>query len=131
DDITIDASFKAKAGSQLAKDMESAGKGESLFGGLATKDDAISGNITVTLPDEVKKALAPAIDDLIKEGLEQEKDQIKKALAKAALEKISPTLKAGEIDGGVSIRGPDKDGHYTFVGGLRVKDGKGIETFLR
>jgi hypothetical protein len=131
DDIVVDLSFKAKAGTALAKDMESAAKGQSLFAGLAGKDDAISANITATLPEDIKKALGPVVDDLIKQATEQEKDEVKKALAKAGLERLAPTLKAGEIDAGVSLRGPDSGGHYTAVAGVHVKDGKGLEGFLR
>jgi hypothetical protein len=131
DDLILDASFKAKPGSALAKDMEAAGKGRSLFAGLAGKGDALSGNLTVTLPEDIKKVLGPAIDEAIKKAVDDEKDQVKKALMKAGMERLAPTLKAGEIDAGVSIRGPDAAGHFTAIGGIHVKDGKGLEGFLR
>jgi hypothetical protein len=131
DDIALDFAFKAKAGTQLAKDMAAAGKAKTLFAGLATKNDAITVNGTVNIPEEIKKTLAPAIEAAIKQAVEEEKDQVKQALMKKAAESLMPTLKAGEIDAGFSMRGPDKDGHFTGVGGLKLKEGKGIEAFLR
>src|SRR5262249_17859635 len=131
DDISIDVTFKAAAGSELAKEMQAAGKSQTLFGGLTSKKDAIAFNLTVNAPEEVKKSLAPAIEEAVKKGIEQEKDQVKQALAKKAAETLMPTLKSGELDAGVSLRGPDKDGHYTAVAGLKVKGGKGIDSFLR
>jgi hypothetical protein len=131
DDVTFDLSFKAKAGTQLAKDMEAAGKSKTLFAGLASKDDAVTVNGTVVFPEEIKKSLAPALEAAIKDAIAKEKDQVKQALMKKAAEAVMPTLKAGEIDGGLSLRGPNKDGHYTAVGGMKLKDGKGIESFLR
>ncbi len=131
DDISLDIAFKAKAGTQLAKDMAAAGKTKTLFGGLASKDDAVTVNWTVTIPEEIRKNLAPAPETAIKEGIEKEKDATKQALMKKAAETIMPTIKAGEIDAGLSLRGPDRDGHYTGVGGVRLKEGKGVESFFR
>src|SRR5438046_3965438 len=38
-----------------------------------------------------KQMLGPVVDDLIKQATEQEKDEVKKALAKAGLERLAPT----------------------------------------
>jgi hypothetical protein len=131
DDISVDLAFKAKEGSALAKELASVGAGKSLFAGLAGKEDAIRVIASVMLPDEIKKLIGPAVDDLAKQLIEHEKDQVKQALMKAAIERIVPTVKAGEIDAGVFVRGPDGEGHFTAVGGLKVKEGKGIDGFLR
>lgn len=63
--------------------------------------------------------------------MKEETDQIKQALMKAGLDKIAPTLKSGKIDAAMSMRGPNKDSHYTAIVGLRVQDGMGIESFRR
>ena len=131
DDVSFDLSFKAKSGTQLAKDMEAAGKAQTLFAGLATSSDAVSVNGTVVFPEEIKKSLAPAVEAAVNDAIAKEKDQVKQALMKKAAEALMPTLKSGEIDGGMSLRGPNKDGHYTAVGGLKLKDGKAIDSFLR
>ena len=131
DDLFIEAAFKAKSGSQLAKEMIEAGKTPTLFGSLAQKTDTMNVRLTATLPDELKKVLGPAVDDLIASVIKEETDQVKQALMKPALEKIAPTLKAGKIDIAMSMHGPNKDGHYTIVMGVRVEDGLGIESFVR
>lgn len=131
DDIAVDFWFKPKAGSQLAKDMESAGKGTSLFTGLAGKDDAVSFLASVVIPEQIRKAMVPAIEAGIKDALAQEKDENKKALMKKAFDAVMPTLKAGEIDAAVSVRGPDKNGHITAVAGIKIAEGKGVEAFVR
>src|SRR4029077_19561586 len=63
--------------------------------------------------------------------LAKEKDPIKKALAEKLLNAVSPTLKAGELDILVGLRGPDSAGHYSAVVGLKVQDGKAIEQTLK
>jgi hypothetical protein len=127
----VDLSFKAKEGSGLAKDIEAAGKAKTIFGGLATSKDAVSINWTINLPEELKKAIGPAIEGAVKDAIEKETDPAKKTLAKRAAETLMPTLKAGELDAGASFRGPNKDGHYTVVGGVKVKDGRDIEALIR
>jgi hypothetical protein len=130
DDISLDVSFKAKKGSPLAKDIETVGHARSMFGGLG-KTGALQAAVAASLPDDLKKMLGPVIDDAIKEAVAKEKDEAKAKLAKQALEAIAPTLKAGELDAGVALTGPDRDGMYTAVGGLKVKDPKRIEDAAR
>ena len=43
----------------------------------------------------------------------------------------TPTLKAGELDAGLDLRGPDAKGHYTVLAGLKVQQGADIEKLLR
>lgn len=131
DDMFVEAAFKAKSGSALAKEMIEAGKSPTLFAQWAEKTDAMNLRLTATLPDEVKKMLGPVVDDFIQSTLKEETDQIKQALMKAGLDKIAPTLKSGKIDAAMTMRGPDKNGHYTAIVGLRVQDGMGIESFVR
>ncbi len=131
DDVSFDLTFKAKPGTKLAKDMEAAGKAQTLFNGLTSKNDAVSVNGTVVVPEEIKKSLAPAVEDAIKQAIAKENDPTKKALLEKAAETLMPTIKSGEFDGGLSMRGPNKDGHYTMVAGLRLVEGKKVESFVR
>lgn len=131
DDMFVEAAFKAKSESALAKEMIAAGKSPTLFAQWANKTDAMNMRLTAMLPDELKKMLGPVVDDFIKSSVKEETDQIKQALMKAGLEKIAPTLKSGKIDAAMSMRGPDSNGHYSLLVGLRVQDGMGIESFVR
>jgi hypothetical protein len=130
DDISLDLTFKAKKGSPLAKDIETVGHAKSTFGGLG-KGGALQVTVAAALPDDLKKMIGPVIDDGIKEAVAKEKDEAKAKLAKQALEAIAPTLKAGELDLGAALAGPDKDGKYTGIGGLKVKDAKKVEDAVR
>jgi hypothetical protein len=78
----------------------------------------------------LKKVVGPAVDDAVKQLVEQAKEE-NRNLAKSALETLAPTLKSGEFDGGVAVFGPDKDGHHTLVAGIKLAEGKGIEDFGR
>ncbi|MCX7702216.1 MAG: hypothetical protein N2039_15175 [Gemmataceae bacterium] len=48
------------------------------------------------------------------------------ALAKEMIEAGKSLLKSGKIDAAMTMRGPDTNGHYTAMIGLRVQDGMGI-----
>ncbi len=130
DEISLDLSFKAKKGTPLAKEIAEAGKAEAMFAGLG-KDTALKLAVAATIPEEARKALAPVIDDAIKEAVEKEKDPAKAKAGKQVLEAIAPTIKAGELDLGLAVTGPDSGGHYTGVFGLKIKDGKKLEDTLR
>ena len=65
----------------------------------------------------MKKLFPAVVDDAVAEALKQARipgEILTKAepLIKALL----PTVKAGELDLGVSLVGPDKDDKYTLVG---------------
>jgi hypothetical protein len=131
EDISADFSFKAKKGSQLAKDMASVGKASNLFSALTGDNTALRVVSAIALPAEVRKVLGPAIDDAIKDAIAKETDPNKAKLMKATFDAFAPTLKAGELDAGVAVVGPDKDGHMTIIGGAKVVKGKGIEDVVR
>ncbi|MFL5339718.1 MAG: hypothetical protein ACJ8F7_06075 [Gemmataceae bacterium] len=130
DDVTIDLSFKAKKGTPLAKDIETVGKSSRLFANLG-RGAALQVALGATLPEDVRKALEPLVDNAIKEELEKEKDQAKAKAQKAILEALAPTVKAGDLDLGVALTGPDADGHFTGVFGIKVKDAKTVEEAFR
>src|SRR5262249_665063 len=83
------------------------------------------------LPKSLHKAFERVIDEGIQKELEKEKDAGKRAQAEALLKVISPTLKAGELDVGASLRGPTANNHYAFVAGIKVKDGDAMEQKLK
>jgi len=131
DDITFDLSFKAKSGTPLAKEIASAGKSEAMFAGVGGKNAAIKFSIAAMLPEEMRANLGQIVDQGIKEALEKEKDPAKAKVAKQLLEAIAPTLKAGDLDLGLAVTGPDADSKYTGVFGLKIKDGEKLEKTLR
>jgi hypothetical protein len=130
DDIHLNIDLTPKPESGLAKDLKKLSEARSVFAGLATNKAALSFLGHIVLPEELKKVLGPAVDDAMKQLVEQAKEE-NRNMAKSALETLAPTLKSGEFDGGVAIFGPNKEGHHTVVAGVKLTAGKGIEDFGR
>jgi len=129
--LTGDMTFSGKPGSTLAKEIENVGKTQSLFGGLISSKAAINVLLHPILPEDVRQAIGPAVDEGFKEALEREKDASKRALAEKLLKDIEPTLKSGEVDVAFSFRGPSKENHYTFLAAAKVKEGEKVEEALK
>jgi hypothetical protein len=129
--LVAEANLTGASGSPLAKEFAHLGQSQSLFGGLTGPDAAMSALLHVALPDQVRTALGPAIDEGIRSGLAKEKDAAKREQARRFLDALRPTLKAGVFDAGFRLGGPVADQHYTFLGGARLKDGQKLEQALR
>jgi hypothetical protein len=127
----LDLSLTGKGKSKLATSITDLGKVKSVVAGLVGGDSALSLVHHFALPDELRKALAPVIDEAIKKGLEEEKDKTKREVAARLARVIEPTLKAGELDLAVDMRGPSAGKLYTLVAGLKLQDGEAIEKALR
>jgi hypothetical protein len=131
DDINVDISFTAKKGSTLAKQMEASAKTKTLFAGLASDNAAVRFTAALALPEDLRKMLGPLVDDAVADALKKEADPNKAKAAKTILEAVAPTIKAGELDAGLSLVGPGSDGQYTLIGGVKVVNGIGIEKAIR
>jgi hypothetical protein len=121
--LMLQVTLAARPDTALAKHIAALGTSESLFARLAGADSAASVLVHAALPKSVRESLAPAIDEGIKKGLENEKDQAKRAIAEKVLKALGPTLKAGELDASLVLSGPTADHHYTLLAGVKVKDG--------
>jgi len=129
--LTGDMTFSGHPGSTLAKEIENLGKTRSLFGGLIGSKAAISALLHPTLPEDVRKLIGTDFVEGFKKNVEEEKDAKKREVASKIMEMIEPSLKAGELDLAFSFRGPSKENHYTFLGAVKVKEGKKVEELLR
>ena len=124
-------SLSGKDGSKLATNLKELGETKSIFGGLFSKDAAVSGLMHATLPESIRKALAPLVDESARKELEKEKDPTKREQAEKFFKAVEPAIKAGELDVAGTMRGPNKQGHYTIVAGVKLKSAKNIENILR
>src|SRR5262249_9964882 len=52
-------------------------------------------------------------------------------LAEQGLKAIAPTLKSGELDLGVALRGPNERGLFTVVAGVKVVEGQALDRAVR
>lgn len=129
--LSGELSLSGKAKSKLAKQIGELGDSKSVFADLKASDAAARFLLHVSLSADLRKALEPAIDEGIQAVLEKEKDEGRKAVAEKLLNAIKPSLKAGELDAGFTLIGPNKDQRYTFVGGIKLQKTKDIDAAFR
>jgi hypothetical protein len=87
--------------------------------------------ISYALPERVQKSLGPVVDEAIKGVIEKAHDDTHKQMAEKLLRVLAPSLKAGEIDATLDLRGPSANKHYTLVGGIKLKNGEEVEKTLK
>jgi hypothetical protein len=129
-DVDLSVSFAGKPDSALAAEIAALGKIKSVGSGLRGGDPALSVAVAAALPEKLRKALEPVIDESMtafNDKLNAAEREVLEHLFKA----VTPTLKAAELDTGVSLRGPSKNGLYTLIVGAKVKDGQNIEKELK
>jgi hypothetical protein len=131
DDLAIDLSLSGKPGSALAKGLAGLGGANSPVAGILSPTAALNLAMDLSLPDDVRKALDPVIDEGFKQALAQVKEEAQRPLAKQALEALAPTLKAGDVSIGVSLRGPSKDDQFGALIAVKVREGSKLEASFR
>jgi hypothetical protein len=130
-ELSVSFSAAGKSGSQMAKSIAALGDSQSLFAGLLTPEAPFNGVMHVTVPEEIRKKLEPQIDEAIRKQIAQEKGSAEqKKRMEAFFKTLAPTFKAGELDLGATMRGPDAEKHYNFILGVKVHNGKAIDKQL-
>ncbi|MBN9117661.1 MAG: hypothetical protein J0I06_00570 [Planctomycetes bacterium] len=126
-DVFVDATLTPKPGTQLAKEIAARKPAENHFAGLFTPDTVAGFRYSAPLfAPEVRNALAAFSG-------EQQKDLMNTLpeAAKATVEELmkgqARTMKSGEFDFALVVRGPDKNGLYTAVGAMSFDDPSGLE----
>jgi hypothetical protein len=125
--IAFDLALVPKAGTVLAGRFRTFTAGRSPFQGLLA--DAAAGLVVhVPVADELRRELVQLFTRGVEEGLKNEKDPQRRALAKKLHAALLPTLEAGVIDFGAALLGPRGD-DKKFVGvlGVKVAEGKKLE----
>lgn len=123
--------LSGKADSGLATEIHDLAQATSLFAGLSEKDSAMHMLLHVAVPENMRQAFEPAVDEALQKGIKDEKDETKRETAKKVFEALGPTFKGGELDTLVALRGPDDEQHYTGIFGVRVKEGEKIDSTVR
>jgi hypothetical protein len=129
DELALELTVSGVKGSDLAKTIAS-WKSKSVVSAALLDKPALALTANVGLPQSIKKALAPAIDEGVKLGLSLapgELQEIFEPLAKAMM----PTLKAAEFDGGLALMGPNSKNLYTYIQASKIKDGLKIESAIK
>jgi hypothetical protein len=133
EELSFEVELTGKSGTRLAKDIMSIREHKSVVGGaLASKDAALSFNVSVGLPASLRQSFPPVVDEAVKEAKKKASvpgDLLTKA--EPLINALLPTVKAGELDLGFTMVGPDKDDHYTVVAGLKLVEGKKVEQAVK
>jgi hypothetical protein len=130
-EISADFALSGQPTSKLAKSIADLGNSKSLFAGALGSDAAMSLLINASLSDSLKKAAGPVIDEGIEKALREEKKDENKVLAEKFLKVLTPTLKSGELDTAITMRGPGKNDKYSMVFGIKIKDGAAVDKTFR
>ena len=132
-EIALELELAGVRGSKLAKDIQSIRENKSVVGGaIASPDAALSLTLSAGLSDNLKKIFPPVVDDALAQGLKEANvDGVMLAKAEPLIKALLPTVKAGELDLGMALIGPDKDDRYTAIAGLKLVDGKKLEGVIK
>ncbi|GIW82049.1 MAG: hypothetical protein KatS3mg105_3856 [Gemmatales bacterium] len=131
EEMVAELSLSGKDGSDLSSSIGALGESKTRLSEIATGQSAMTFLLHVTLPEAVRQALAPAIDEDISKTLERSKDEKKRELGKKLFDALAPSLKAAELDLGFRVDGPTKKDQYTFLGGVKVKNGNALDAVFR
>jgi hypothetical protein len=124
-ELVVELSLDGKTKSGLADALEGLGRSRSLFSGVSAEGTALHGLVNLALPENARKALAAVID----EGLDKDCP-----CPADLLKALRPSLKAGELDGVVSLQPPAPQGEgkpHTLLLGLKLQDGQAVDRAVR
>lgn len=129
--LALTVSVAGKSGSPLAESIRKWGQIKSRTASLGNPNSALKGELNVSLPAKFRELLQPALQDAEKHALAKAKDENEREVLGTLLQGIMPTLKAAELDTAINVRGPNDNGIYTLLGGIKVKDAAKLEKALR
>ena len=130
-DLSTSLILTPRPGSHMAGMFSQLGKIKNIGTTMLDSQSAFSYALHVALPEPLRKALDPLVEESANMARKQKVPDDQKQLAEALLKAVMPTIKMGEIDTGLSVRGPGAKGHYTVIMGLKVKDGTEIESAVK
>lgn len=130
-EVFFDATLAPKAGTPLAKEIAARKPAQNRFAGLLTADTVAGFKYTAPLfAPELRSAFGAAsenqqrdLQNMLPPGAKGLIDELMKGQAR--------TMKAGEFDFAMGLRGPNKDGHYTVVAAMSFDDPTGVEKELK
>ncbi len=130
-DLSLSGSLAGRSGTALANKIKALADTESAVAGLIGSDSAMSARLTVALPDALRKAIGPTIDEAVKTMLAQAKNDTARELAQRYAEALVPTIKEGTLDVAADLRGPSDDKLYTAVLAIRLKNTADLDRAIR
>ncbi len=130
-EAAVEIGLTGKPGSALAKVIAARQPNTNKFAGLITPDTVAGLKLQLPL-------FAPEIQNAVTIGLEAGQKSLAEnappqfqAVIDETFKGLIRTVKDGEFDLALSLRGPDKDGLYTVVGAVAFEDPAALEKELR
>ena len=126
-DVSAEAKLTPKPDTELAKQIAARKPAENRFAGLITPDTVGAFYFSSPLfAEEIRNGYAALMDEQRKEVV-QNLPMAAKATVEELFKGQARSLKAGELDMLVAVRGPNKDGHYSAVAAMSFDDGSAVE----
>jgi hypothetical protein len=130
-DVTLTVSMAGKAGTAMAAAIADLGQAASTTAGLLRDDAAVNGEMHVAVVDNERELFAALLDDGRRQALADAGSEIERLTMSTVFDAFMPTLKAGELDWSFNLLGPDRDGLYGLIGGVKVSEGRRLENLFR
>jgi hypothetical protein len=127
--LGMDLTLTAQPGSELEKLTRAVRRSTSLFPQFFGPETAARALIRTSIPEDMRKLIIPQIEM----GFGRLPDEVPvwgKFTAKIG-EAVLPTLKEGELDLALGLRGPYDGASYGLFGGFRLKDAAAVEKAFR
>ncbi len=133
DELSGELILTSKAGTTLAKNVAGLAGRKSLPAGVVNvvKDASVKVSGKAGLPDGVKKDLDKVVDAAIVEITKSIEKLEDREGAKLFLDKIAPTLKAGEMDLAMALTTPDAKGHCKMLAAIEMVKVSELEALIK
>ena len=119
-------------GHEAGQDVRRPRRGQEHRRGLLGKDSAANALFHMSLPERIRKAMEPVLRRRAsRKRWKKRRTRTNAAAAEKLYKVFEPTLKSGELDMGINLRGPSAKGLYAMVMALKVKDGAAIDKTLK
>jgi len=134
-ELGLELVLTGKPGTALTKEIAARKPSTSRFAGLMPKD-AVGGAVIQAplFAPELRAAGVEFLEEFGKDTLEQFKEQAPAELwptFEEALKALVKGAKAGDLEAGFAMTGPDANGHFTVVAALGGLDPVGVEKAFR
>jgi hypothetical protein len=136
-DVSIEFSLDGVSKSNLAQSISTFQKPKNAFASISGKEDDYAQRLFLKAPlfvDEFKE-IAVQLFEIGKknssEALTKENKKDEAALTDAMFNSLIAQAKTGSLDLGLALRGPNKEGYYTAIAGLQVKEAEKLDKAVR
>ena len=126
-DVVVETTLTPKPRTELAKQIAARAPAKNRFAGLVTPDSVAGFYYSAPLfAEEIRTGYAAVTEQQSKDLL-QNVPEVAKATVEELFKGQARSLKAGEFDMAIAVRGPDKDGLYGAVAAISFDDPAELE----